>query len=181
MWKYFLGFICAASFKFVSFYATLSMCPIFLMVSDGCDDLQFICVSRAVLFSSLARERGGGFVWGTAVSCVFSSSSEKTQIGHQINIVGAGRTEQSRAQFSQLNARWLLFEMVAILLCEMWRMNWKRMVCPDGSRPATILILSIPTSTRTGCLRPSLNHQGTLQVSLPPAGSPGHSVEGCTH
>lgn len=142
------------------------MCTIFLMVSDG-------CVSRTVsLFLNSAGERRRVLFEGQLYP-VYSVVRRKPRSAIKINLVGAGRTEQSRAQFSQLNARWLLFEMVAILLCEMWRMNWKRMACPDGSRPATILILSVPTSTRTGLPETVSQSSRHLSASVPsPGGIP---------
>ncbi len=75
------------------------------MVSDGCDDLQFICVSRAVsLFLTSAGERRRVLFEGQLYP-VYSVVRRKPRSAIKINIVRAGRTEQSRAQFSQLNAR----------------------------------------------------------------------------
>lgn len=73
-----------------------------LMVIDGCNDRSSSLYHAHSLFSSSAGERRRVLFEGQLYP-VYSVVRRKPRSAIKINIVRAGRTEQSRAQFSQQN------------------------------------------------------------------------------
>lgn len=73
-----------------------------LMVLDGCNDCSSSLYHAHSLFSSSAGQRRRVLFEGQLYP-VYSVVRRKPRSAIKINIVRAGRTEQSRAQFSQQN------------------------------------------------------------------------------